>query len=103
MGPIHDYLARAGLMSLDARASQIELAVRDLIDQFDTPVDMPDAALFRYRVPALSEDGSCSLLDELDPTPYDLAVVLGGASEAARRKLKLLNIVVARGAMVTGA
>lgn len=37
-------------------------------------------ALYLYRVPKLSTDGSCSLHDELDPTPYDLGAALGGRS-----------------------
>ncbi|MFO0598382.1 MAG: GAF domain-containing protein [Myxococcaceae bacterium] len=35
-------------------------------------------ALYQYRVPKLSADGSCSLHDELDPKPYELGAVLGG-------------------------
>lgn len=38
------------------------------------------SALYQYRVPKLSPDGSCSLIDELDPQPYDLGDVLGGRS-----------------------
>jgi L-methionine (R)-S-oxide reductase len=37
-------------------------------------------ALYQYKVPKLSPDGSCSLHDELDPKPYDLGLVLGGRS-----------------------
>lgn len=37
-------------------------------------------ALYQYRVPKLSPDGSCSLHQELDPVPYDLSRVLGGRS-----------------------
>ena len=37
-------------------------------------------ALYTYRVPKLSADGSCSLHEELDPTPYDVSSVLGGRS-----------------------
>lgn len=35
-------------------------------------------ALYQYRVPKLSPDGSCSLHGALDPTPYDLGKALGG-------------------------
>ncbi len=37
-------------------------------------------ALYTYKVPKLSPDGSCSLHAELDPTPYDVSKVLGGRS-----------------------
>ena len=35
-------------------------------------------ALYQYKVPKLSPDGTCSLKEELAPTPYDLGTVLGG-------------------------
>lgn len=34
--------------------------------------------LYRVPVPKLSADGRCSLHGEMDPTPYDLGLVLGG-------------------------
>lgn len=37
-------------------------------------------ALYLIKVPKLSPDGSCSLHDELDPTPYDVGLTLGGRS-----------------------
>ena len=37
-------------------------------------------SLYTYKVPRLSADGSCSIHAEMDPTPYDLAKVLGGRS-----------------------
>ncbi len=66
-------------------------------------MDVSNDALYRYEVPLISEDGSCSLIDEMDPAPYDLARILGGESEANTRKLKLLNIMVTRATMLTGA
>ena len=71
--------------------------------QLGTPMAVSNDALYRYQVPLMSQDGSCSLIDELDPVLYDLARVLGGEHEATTRKLKLLNILVTRANMVTGA
>ncbi len=36
------------------------------------------AALYEFTVPKLSADGTCSLVEQLDPTPYDLSAALGG-------------------------
>ncbi len=52
--------------------------------------------LYRYRVPQLSADGSCTLVDELAPEPYDLAPVLGGRSPATTRWLAALDGVLER-------
>lgn len=37
-------------------------------------------ALYTYKVPRLSPDGSCSLHEELEAAPYDVSRVLGGRS-----------------------
>lgn len=50
--------------------------------------------LYRYRVPKLSADGSCSLIEELDPTPYDLAASLGGRSLDTSLRLVTLHALV---------
>ncbi len=34
--------------------------------------------LYLFTVPKLSPDGSCTLHEELDPTPWDLSRALGG-------------------------
>ncbi len=59
--------------------------------------------LYTYQVPMLGENGACSLIDEMSPTPYDLAVVLGGRSDANTRKLLLLNQAVEHVTQMTGA
>ncbi len=100
---IRHYLFTAGLDALADHSPVIEKAIHDFIEQLGTPMDVSNDALYRYEVPKISEDGSCSLIDEMDPVLYDLARVLGGESEAATRKLKLLNILVTRATMVTGA
>ncbi|MEQ1515294.1 MAG: GAF domain-containing protein [Usitatibacteraceae bacterium] len=100
---IRDYLFRSGLDALAVHVPVIEKALHDFIAQLGTPMDVSNDALYRYAVPLISEDGSCSLIDEMDPTPYDLSGVLGGESESNTRKLKLLNILVTRANMVTGA
>ena len=50
--------------------------------------------LYQYKVPKLSPDGSCSLHDELDPTPYDLGKVLGGRSVQTSFALITLDALV---------
>ena len=99
---IRSYLFTAGLDALTAHVPVIEKAIHDFIAQLGTPMDVSNDALYRYEVPLISEDGSCSLIDEMDPVAYDLSRILGGESEANTRKLKLLNIMVTRATMVTG-
>jgi L-methionine (R)-S-oxide reductase len=100
---IRDYLFAAGLDRLADHAPVIDKSLHDLIAQLGTQMEVSDDSLYRYPVPKLSEDGACSLVDDLDPTPYDLTVALGGETEATTRKLKLLNIVAARLSLTTGA
>jgi L-methionine (R)-S-oxide reductase len=100
---IRGYLFASGLDALADHVPVVEKAIHDFIAQLGTPMDVSSDALYRYEVPLISEDGSCSLIDEMDPTPYDLARILGGENEANTRKLKLLNIMVTRATMVTGA
>ena len=100
---IRAYLFASGLDALADHAAVIEKAVHDFIAQLSTPMDVSNDALYRYQVPLLSGDGACSLIEEMDPLLYNLAPLLGGESEATTRKLKLLNILVTRATMVTGA
>lgn len=94
----------AGLQQLSERHSEVSLAVADLLDAMGEAGAAPQAdSLYRYPVPMLSEDGSCSVVDELSPTPYDLSGLLGGRSEQATRRLALLKRVVERVQLTTGA
>ena len=99
---IQRYLFAVGLDHMADYAPVIEKAIHDFIAQLNTPMDVSNDALYRYQVPKLTEDGSCSLIEEMDPVLYDLSQILGGEREAATRKLKLLNILVTRAIMVTG-
>ena len=100
---IQRYLFASGLDGLADHTPVIEKAIHDFIAQLGTPMEVSNDALYRYEVPLISEDGSCSLIDEMDPVPYDLSRIVGGENEANTRKLKLLNIMVTRATMVTGA
>lgn len=100
---IRSYLFAVGLDALADHTPVIEKYIHDFIAQLATPMDVSNDALYRYQVPVLSEDGSCSLIDEMDPVLYDLSRALGGESEPNTRKLKLLNILTTRADLVTGA
>ncbi|HXS52212.1 MAG TPA: GAF domain-containing protein [Usitatibacter sp.] len=103
-GRIVRYLRLAGLESLEARAAEVERAVRDLMEAMAEKVEVGDAAsLYTYPVPMLTEDGSCSIVDELAPVPYDLGGILGGRSEQTTRRLALLERLVERTRETTGA
>ena len=100
---VRNYLFASGLDALADHIPVIEKSIHDFIAQLSTPMDVSNDALYRYEVPLMSEDGTCSLIDEMNPVAYDLATILGGENEATTRKLKLLNILVTRATMVTGA
>lgn len=51
-------------------------------------------ALYQYKVPKLSPDGSCSLHGDLEPKPYDLGAVLGGRSVQNSISLLTLDALV---------
>lgn len=100
---IEHYLSAAGLGASPITAAEVTAALRDLLDGLDAEPPEDPGTLYRYQVPLLSEDGSCSLIEEMDPTPYDLSIPLGGKSEETTRRLHLLGLVVDRAAAVTGA
>ena len=103
-GRIADYLRTAGLESIVGRESDVERAVLDFIEAMGEKVAVGDAdSLYRYRVPMLTEDGACSIVDELAPVPYDLTPILGGRSEQTTRRLALLERLVERAQETTGA
>ncbi|HSN20663.1 MAG TPA: GAF domain-containing protein, partial [Usitatibacter sp.] len=98
------YLRMAGLESLSARQADVERAVRDLVEAMAGKVDVGDgASLYSYPVPMLTGDGSCSVVDQLAPVPYDLGAILGGRSEQTTRRLALLERLVERVQETTGA
>ncbi len=98
------YLRMAGLESLAGRAADVERAVRDLMEAMSEKVAIDDpSSLYSYPVPMLTEDGSCSIVEELAPVPYDLATILGGRSEQTTRRLALLERLVERTQETTGA
>lgn len=101
---IDRYLHLAALVTEGVSAAEVSVALRDLLDAMgELPDEFDEASLYRYVVPKLSEDGACSLIEEMDPTPYDLTRLLGAPTAATTRKLRLLNQVVDRAAGVTGA
>ncbi|WP_434627041.1 GAF domain-containing protein [Chromobacterium sp. CV08] len=82
-----DYL-REQALKLDITELQIAVMTLQAVIAIDKPAPRRD--LYRYQVPKLGEGGSCSLFDELDETPYDLAAVLGG--ESAETTAALVNL-----------
>jgi L-methionine (R)-S-oxide reductase len=98
------YLRIAGLESLAARAGEVERAVRDLMEAMGEKVAIGDpASLYTYQVPMMTEDGACSIVDQLAPVPYDLGSILGGRTEQTTRRLALLERLVERAQETTGA
>ena len=98
------YLRAAGLESLVGREAGVERAIRDLMEAMGEKVAILDASsLYTYLVPMLTEDGSCSIVDELTPVPYDLTAILGGRSEQTTRRLALLERLAERAQETTGA
>ena len=101
---VTDYLRTAGLESLLGREGDVERAVRDLVEAMGEKVAIgDDSSLYRYQVPMLTDDGACSVVDEMAPVPYDLAPILGGRSDQTTRRLALLERLVERAQETTGA
>jgi putative methionine-R-sulfoxide reductase with GAF domain len=101
---IATFLRVAGLESLSGREADVERAVRDFMEAMGEKVAIGDpASLYTYQVPMLTEDGACSIVDELAPVPYDLTAILGGRSEQTTRRLSLLERLVERAQETTGA
>ena len=100
---ITNYLRTAGLESLVGREHDVERAVRDLVDAMGEKVAIADpASLYTYPVPMLTEDGTCSVVDQFAPVPYDLGAILEGRSEQTTRRLALLERLVERAQETTG-
>ncbi len=100
---IAGYLRAAGLAQLEGHEEEVALAVADFLEALGEKVDIGDpGSLYTYPVPMLSEDGSCSVLEELAPVPYDLTAILGGRTEQATRRLALLERLVERAQETTG-
>jgi len=100
---VTEYLRLSGLERLVGREAEVERAIRDLMDALAEKVAIGDAdSLYTYPVPMLSEDGTCTVVDEMAPVPYDLTAILGGRSEQATRRLALLERLVERAQETTG-
>ena len=101
---IQQYCVRENLDELLIQAPVIEKAIAAFIVALgDLPPGFADDVLYSYKVPTMSEDGSCSLINELAESPYDLSPILGGRTESNKRKLLLLNQVVEHATQLTGA
>lgn len=101
---ISAYTRAAGLESLTGRATDIERAIHDLVDAMAGRAAIRDAdSLYEYPVPMLTEDGTCSVVDTIAPTAYDLGVILGGRTEQTTRRLAMLKRLVGRVQETTGA
>jgi putative methionine-R-sulfoxide reductase with GAF domain len=101
---VTSYLRMAGLESLLGREAEVERAARDLVDAMGENVAVASStSLYSYPVPMLTEDGACSIVDELAPVPYDLGAILGGRNEQTTRRLAMLGRLVDRTRETTGA
>ncbi len=101
-----DYLARAGLPPCSVILERLGRILPELaaLAEGHPPVLATDdrAALYRYRVPRLSDDGSCSLQGEMEVQPFDLADWLGGATDDKLLCLWRLNRLLDRVVDMTG-
>lgn len=103
-GRIADFLRISGLESLAGREADVERAVRDLMEALGEKVAIGDLdSLYTYPVPMMTEDGACSIVDQLAPMRYDLTAILGGRTEQTTRRLALLERLAERAQETTGA
>jgi L-methionine (R)-S-oxide reductase len=100
---IAGYLRAAGLAQVEGHEDEIALAIGDFLEAMSEKVSIADpGSLYTYPVPMLNGDGTCSVLDELAPVPYDLTGILGGRNDQATRRLALLERLVERAQETTG-
>lgn len=100
---IAGYLRAAGLAQVETHEGEIALAIGDFLEAMGERVAIGDAnSLYTYPVPMLTEDGTCPVLDEFAPVPYDLTAILGGRGERTTRRLALLERLVERAQETTG-
>lgn len=77
-----DYLSRTKLVVPERAVREAQTKLWEVLDEARkasipaTPHAL--GRLYSYKVPKLSADGTCSLVDELQATPYDLSDALGG-------------------------
>ena len=100
---IQSYLVRSDLDRYLVQTPVIAKAIRGIMDAMGELPALSLDTLYRYAVPLLGDDGACSIIDELAPTPYDLTAILGGRNDATTRKLLLLNQVVEYTTQLSGA
>ena len=100
---IQAYLVRADLDRYLVQTPVVAKTIRGIMDAMGELPTFNLDTLYGYQVPVLSGDGSCSLIDEFAPVPYDLTAILGGRNEATTRKLLLLNQVVEYTTQLSGA
>ena len=101
---IAGFLRMSGLESLAGRESDVERAVRDFMEALTEKVAIDDLdSIYTYPVPMMTEDGACSIVDQLAPMRYDLTAILGGRSEQTTRRLALLERLAERAQETTGA
>lgn len=101
---IQTYLVRADLDRYLVHTPVISKNIHAIMAAIgEVPPDFHLDTLYTYQVPMLGDDGACSLIDEMSPTPYDLAVTLGGRNDTNTRKLLLLNQAVEHATQMCGA
>ncbi|HEY9100810.1 hypothetical protein [Chitinimonas sp.] len=89
-----DYLARSGLPDLlpEALVQPHLAAYAELAETTRVPTVLDN--LYRYKVPELGENGACSLPDQLQAEPYDLAPTLGGETVETSHRLAVLKRLI---------
>jgi L-methionine (R)-S-oxide reductase len=101
---IQTYLVRADLDRYLPHVPVMSKAIHGIMAALgELPPKFDLQTLYTYQVPMLSDDGSCSLIEEMAPMPYDLTTILGGRHDATTRKLMLLNQLVEHATQLTGA
>jgi putative methionine-R-sulfoxide reductase with GAF domain len=85
---LRDYLNRAGLaVSSSAQGTLFEEKLKVALAA--TPAG--EEKLLSYVVPTMTPDGTCSMPDDLDPTPYDVGQTLRANGFSADEVLKFVS------------
>ncbi len=83
-----DYLQQAALALSEPQLAAAQQALGATLAAAPA-TDYPD--LYRYPVPKLGEGGSCSLIDELEEQPWNIAPQFGGESPQLAQQLQALQ------------
>ncbi len=105
---IKTYLSTSGLSRFAISENTIQSHIDSLKQtvtnaMMGSYVNESAAEMYRYAVPKLGEGGACSIFDEFEDEPYDLAKILNGSTPTHDYFLLRLNALIQTTQQLCGA